>query len=71
METPLTFGSCFAGVGGFDLALLRAGATSAFACELDPQCNSVRRRHWPDETTLVAGLTGYRRGTRNERGWKR
>jgi DNA (cytosine-5)-methyltransferase 1 len=45
----LTFGSLFAGIGGFDLALTRAGLTGAYAAEIDAKCNSVRRRHWPDE----------------------
>lgn len=46
----LTFGSLFAGIGGFDLGLTRAGFTGIYAAEMDAKCNSVRRRHWPDET---------------------
>jgi DNA (cytosine-5)-methyltransferase 1 len=51
-DRPLTFGSLFAGIGGFDLALTRSGARSVFAAEIDPKCNSVRRRHFQDERTV-------------------
>jgi len=44
----MRFGSLFAGVGGFDLALERAGVTPTWSVELDPQCRAVLRRHWPD-----------------------
>ena len=55
----LTFGSLFAGVGGFDLGFERAGMRQLFACEIDKTCNAVRRRHWPDEETFtdVTALT--------------
>lgn len=45
---PLTYGSCFAGVGGFDLAMDRAGMVGKWAIEKDPTCRSVLRKHWPD-----------------------
>lgn len=44
----MTFGSLFAGIGGFDLGFVRAGMTCAWQVEIDGQCNSVRRAHWPD-----------------------
>lgn len=40
--------SFFAGIGGFDLGFERAGAEVVFQCEVDPHCQRVLRRHWPD-----------------------
>ena len=57
---PLKFASFFAGIGGFDLGFQRAGLTPVFHCEIDPHCQLVLRRHWPqvplhaDITTLTA-----------------
>jgi len=50
MKRPVgpTFASFFAGIGGFDLGLERAGLTSAFQCELNPFCNLILERHWPN-----------------------
>jgi len=39
--------SLFAGIGGFDLALERAGARVLMHCERDAFCQSVLRKHWP------------------------
>jgi DNA (cytosine-5)-methyltransferase 1 len=44
----LTVGSLFAGIGGFDLGLERAGMEIKWSVENDKFCNKVRRRHWPD-----------------------
>lgn len=44
----LTFVSTFAGCGGIDLAFENAGWESVLQIEIEPNCNSVRRHHWPD-----------------------
>lgn len=46
--TKLTYGSLFAGVGGFDLGFDAAGWDCKFQVEWDKHCQSVLKRHWPD-----------------------
>lgn len=43
----MTFGSAFAGVGGFDLGLERAGLVCQFQIEIEAFCRRVLTRHWP------------------------
>jgi DNA (cytosine-5)-methyltransferase 1 len=56
----MQFASFFAGIGGFDLGFHRAGIMPAFHCEIDPFCQRILKRHWPevplhdDITTLKA-----------------
>jgi DNA (cytosine-5)-methyltransferase 1 len=56
----MRFASFFAGIGGFDLGFQRAGMIPAFHCEIDPYCQTILKRHWPevplhdDITTLKA-----------------
>lgn len=44
----MTFGSLFAGIGGFDLGLERAGMACKWQVEIDPFCLKVLKKHWPD-----------------------
>lgn len=43
-----TFGSLFAGVGGFDLGMESAGWDCQWQVEWDKHCQSVLRRNWPN-----------------------
>jgi DNA (cytosine-5)-methyltransferase 1 len=52
----LRVASFFAGIGGFDLGFERAGMEVSFQCEIDPHCQSVLKRHWP-EVPLHADIT--------------
>jgi DNA (cytosine-5)-methyltransferase 1 len=56
MSGGLTAVSLFAGIGGFDLALARAGVEVAAAVEIDPACRTVLARHFP-ETTLFPDVS--------------
>ena len=43
-----SFGSLFAGVGGFDLGFEKAGWDCRFQVEWDKNCQNILNRHWPD-----------------------
>jgi site-specific DNA-cytosine methylase len=57
-DADMRVSSFFAGIGGFDLGLERAGMNVVFQCEIDPFCQQILKRHWPhvplheDITTL-------------------
>lgn len=40
--------SFFAGIGGFDLGFQNAGIIPVFHCEIDPYCQRILKRHWPE-----------------------
>lgn len=48
LETTYKFNSFFAGIGGFDHALESVGFSASMQCEINPFCQKVLRKHWPD-----------------------
>jgi DNA (cytosine-5)-methyltransferase 1 len=44
----VTFGELFGGIGGFSLGFERAGLTKRWSVEIDPYCQRVLRKHWPN-----------------------
>lgn len=46
--TRLRVASFFAGIGGFDLGLERAGMDVVFQCEINQFCQRVLKTRWPD-----------------------
>lgn len=44
----MTFGSLFAGIGGLDLGLERAGMQCKWQCEIDKYANQILQKHWPE-----------------------
>ena len=47
-KVTLTVGSLFSGIGGLDLGLERAGMKVIWQSEIDPYCNKVLKKHWPE-----------------------
>jgi len=40
--------SFFAGIGGFDVAFEKQGFSTKLLCEINPFCNQILNRHWPN-----------------------
>lgn len=59
-DNLFTFGSLFAGIGGFDLGLERAGMQCRWQVEIDPWARRVLAKHWPDVPKFgdIRELTG-------------
>jgi DNA (cytosine-5)-methyltransferase 1 len=38
----------FSGIGGFSLALERVGMVTTRFCEIDPFCQAILKKHWPE-----------------------
>ena len=47
MASDLTFGSLFAGIGGFDLGFERAGFVCRWQVEIDDYATKILKKHWP------------------------
>lgn len=67
----LTFGSLFAGVGGLDLGLERAGLECRWQVEMDDYAQKVLAHHWPDvpRYNYVQGFLGGKRWRRVRAAW--
>ncbi len=61
----MKFLSLFAGIGGFDLGLERAGMECVGQVEIDDFCNRVLGKHWPNIKRIkdVHDVTGTEFGT--------
>ena len=59
----MQFGSLFAGIGGFDLGFERAGMKCMWQVEIDKQCQSVLKRHWPDVNREVVDVREFGRAS--------
>ena len=46
--TKYKINSFFSGIGGFDIAFEKNGFTTQLLCEINPFCNQILNKHWPD-----------------------
>jgi len=59
----LTFGSLFAGIGGFDLAFERAAMQCIVQVENDERCRTVLAHHWPDVDRSIEDVRNFGKRT--------
>lgn len=45
--------SFFSGIGGFDIAFENKGFSTQMLCEINPFCNQILNRHWPDTLKMT------------------
>ena len=64
----LTVGSLFAGIGGFDLGLERAGMRVIWQSEIDPYASEVLRKHWPNVPNHASATPSSRRSRKSSGG---
>ena len=52
MSNQITIGSCFAGIGGFELGLERGipNSKTVWQIEKNKYCQTILQKHWPDAT---------------------
>jgi site-specific DNA-cytosine methylase len=50
----------FSGIGGFSLGLEQSGMRTVAFCELEPFCNAVLGKHWPDTPILQKHEAGMK-----------
>lgn len=67
----MTFGSLFAGIGGLDLGLERAGMRCAWQVEIDAYARQVLERHWPTVPRYrdVRYFLGSKRWRKSREAW--
>jgi DNA (cytosine-5)-methyltransferase 1 len=65
-KRPGNFVSLFAGVGGFDLGMEKAGHRSVGQVEIDASCRQVLQKHWPKvarhDDVVTAKKWAYEKG---------
>lgn len=50
MKKKFRVNSFFSGIGGFDIAFEKNGFSTQLLCEINPFCNQILDRHWPNVT---------------------
>lgn len=68
----LTFGSLFAGIGGIDLGLERAGLRCIWQVEIDDYARAVLEKHWPEVPKYrdVRFFLGSKKWRRERDAWR-
>jgi len=48
VQREYSIASFFSGIGGFDVGFENVGFSISMQCEIEPFCNIVLKKHWPD-----------------------